>query len=170
MVHIQRKIPEKSGIFLTPHRYQCDVIIWSECRDLNPRPLGPEPSAIPNFATPRKLGYYSADFGICQGVFSPFPGFFRRLGQKPPKHSRDIVKPAGQQLPPCILPACAAATLPGRRRSWGRNRRSRPARRAIGRWSWPGGRKNRRRRRRTCGYRHCRPSRRETASVYPGRG
>ena len=28
---------------------------WSEWRDLNPRPLGPEPSAIPNFATP---GYF----------------------------------------------------------------------------------------------------------------
>ena len=27
--------------------------IWSECRDSNPGPLGPEPSAIPNFATPR---------------------------------------------------------------------------------------------------------------------
>ena len=27
---------------------------WSECRDSNSRPLGPEPSAIPNFATPRK--------------------------------------------------------------------------------------------------------------------
>ena len=26
---------------------------WSEWRDSNPRPLGPEPSAIPNFATPR---------------------------------------------------------------------------------------------------------------------
>ena len=26
---------------------------WSECRESNPRPLGPEPSAIPNFATPR---------------------------------------------------------------------------------------------------------------------
>ena len=25
---------------------------WSEWRDLNPRPLGPEPSAIPSFATP----------------------------------------------------------------------------------------------------------------------
>ena len=23
-------------------------LIWSECRDSNPRPLGPEPSAIPN--------------------------------------------------------------------------------------------------------------------------
>ena len=30
--------------------------IWSECRDSNPRPLGPEPSAIPNFATPRDFG------------------------------------------------------------------------------------------------------------------
>ena len=26
---------------------------WSEYRDSNPRPLGPEPSAIPNFAIPR---------------------------------------------------------------------------------------------------------------------
>ena len=26
---------------------------WSEWRDLNPRPHGPEPCAIPNFATPR---------------------------------------------------------------------------------------------------------------------
>ena len=28
-------------------------LIWSEYRDSNPRPLGPEPSAIPNFAIPR---------------------------------------------------------------------------------------------------------------------
>ena len=27
--------------------------LWSEWRDSNPRPLGPEPSAIPSFATPR---------------------------------------------------------------------------------------------------------------------
>ena len=27
--------------------------MWSEWRDSNPRPLGPEPSAIPSFATPR---------------------------------------------------------------------------------------------------------------------
>ena len=26
---------------------------WSRCRDLNPGPLGPEPSALPNCATPR---------------------------------------------------------------------------------------------------------------------
>ena len=30
-----------------------DAFIWSKCRDSNPRSLGPEPSAIPNFATPR---------------------------------------------------------------------------------------------------------------------
>ncbi len=30
------------------------LFLWSECRDLNPGPLGPEPSAIPSFATPRK--------------------------------------------------------------------------------------------------------------------
>ena len=34
------------------------LLFWSECRDSNPRPLGPEPSAIPNFATPRLLRYY----------------------------------------------------------------------------------------------------------------
>ena len=28
--------------------------LWSEWRDLNSRPLGPEPSALPNCATPRK--------------------------------------------------------------------------------------------------------------------
>ena len=29
------------------------VLTWSEYRDSNPRPLGPEPSAIPSFAIPR---------------------------------------------------------------------------------------------------------------------
>ena len=35
LVHIQRKTPEKSEAFLTPHRYQCDVIIWCSQQDLN---------------------------------------------------------------------------------------------------------------------------------------
>ena len=30
----KRKTPEKSGAFLTPHRYQCDVIIWCGQQDL----------------------------------------------------------------------------------------------------------------------------------------
>ena len=52
---------------------------WSEWRDLNPRPLGPEPSAIPSFATPGssverqatgyrlqpKAGYYYTDNPAC---------------------------------------------------------------------------------------------------------
>ena len=29
------------------------VFVWSRRRDSNPRPLGPEPSALPNCATPR---------------------------------------------------------------------------------------------------------------------
>jgi hypothetical protein len=33
----------------------CSAFGWSERRDSNPGPLGPEPSAIPNFATPRKM-------------------------------------------------------------------------------------------------------------------
>ena len=36
-----------------PLKISAFFLIWSECRDSNPRPLGPEPSAIPSFATPR---------------------------------------------------------------------------------------------------------------------
>ena len=39
--------PKIKGLLKQPFYF------WSECRDSNPRPLGPEPSAIPNFATPR---------------------------------------------------------------------------------------------------------------------
>ena len=45
---LQKKNPQ---IFVLPARKSEDF--WSEWRDSNPRPLGPEPSAIPNFATPR---------------------------------------------------------------------------------------------------------------------
>ena len=45
-MHIQRKIPEKSRTFLTPHRYQCDVIIWCERRDLNPYGITTRPSNV----------------------------------------------------------------------------------------------------------------------------
>ena len=45
---------------LTPEKYEKSVessrfhgFEWSEWRDSNPRPHGPEPCAIPNFATPR---------------------------------------------------------------------------------------------------------------------
>ena len=41
----KEKVPQNNRL-----RY---CFLWSEWRDLNPRPLGPEPSAIPNFATPR---------------------------------------------------------------------------------------------------------------------
>ena len=41
-------------------------LIWSEYRDSNPRPLGPEPSAIPNFAIPRNPIYYNGIFFRCQ--------------------------------------------------------------------------------------------------------
>ena len=45
---LQKKNPQ---IFVLSARKSEDF--WSEWRDSNPRPLGPEPSAIPNFATPR---------------------------------------------------------------------------------------------------------------------
>ena len=41
---------------------------WSEYRDSNPRPLGPEPSAIPNFAIPRKRIYYNEKSIPCQAL------------------------------------------------------------------------------------------------------
>ena len=41
-----KNINKKSVSPIKTHR-------WSECRDSNPGPLGPEPSAIPSFATPR---------------------------------------------------------------------------------------------------------------------
>ena len=41
----KEKVPQNNRL-----RY---CFLWSECRDSNPRSLGPEPSAIPSFATPR---------------------------------------------------------------------------------------------------------------------
>ena len=49
-----------------------DFLIWSEYRDSNPRPLGPEPSAIPNFAIPRSPKYYNENIANCQGLFPEF--------------------------------------------------------------------------------------------------
>ena len=63
-------------------RVLCGTLPWSECRDLNPRPLGPEPSAIPNFATPRKLLYYKQKNAGCQALNSKTPEilrFFRKI-------------------------------------------------------------------------------------------
>ena len=51
IIDMQKKNPQ---IFVLPARKSEDF--WSEWRDSNPRPLGPEPSAIPNFATPRNCG------------------------------------------------------------------------------------------------------------------
>ena len=46
--------------------FQKRLFLWSEYRDSNPRPLGPEPSAIPNFAIPRLPKYYIGKFTVCQ--------------------------------------------------------------------------------------------------------
>ena len=37
----------------TKESFCSPLLFWSEWRDSNPRPLGPEPSALPNCATPR---------------------------------------------------------------------------------------------------------------------
>ncbi len=34
---------------------ECEDFLWSEWRDLNPRPLGPEPSALPAALHPDKF-------------------------------------------------------------------------------------------------------------------
>ena len=54
----KEKVPQNNRL-----RY---CFLWSECRDSNPRPLGPEPSAIPSFATPRRPSYYNGKNGNCQ--------------------------------------------------------------------------------------------------------
>ena len=40
--------------------------LWSRRRDLNPRPLGPEPSALPNCATPRTVNIISNRARFCK--------------------------------------------------------------------------------------------------------
>ena len=43
-------------------------VFWSGLRDSNPRSLGPKPSAIPNFAKPGLLNYYSGYIPEKQGI------------------------------------------------------------------------------------------------------
>ncbi len=67
---------------------------WSRCRDLNPGPLGPEPSALPNCATPRPRAHIRHTHSIEHGStrvkrFPPsvfrlppsllFPAFWQRF-------------------------------------------------------------------------------------------
>ena len=68
--------------------------IWSECRDLNPRPLGPEPSAIPNFATPRKLLYYKQKNAGCQALNSKTPEILRFFRKTHGNGAQDAAFPA----------------------------------------------------------------------------
>ena len=61
---------------------------WSGLRDLNPRSLGPKPSAIPNFAKPGWIRFWRRGFGRCgesTGYYIRFawkmqPPFFGRHG------------------------------------------------------------------------------------------
>lgn len=48
----RKRVKIKDAIIDTLCINDC-VLIWSEWRDSNPRPLGPEPSTLPNCATPR---------------------------------------------------------------------------------------------------------------------
>ena len=60
------------------------LFLWSEWLDLNQRPLGPEPSALPNCATPRFfyricILYPFLLFGKCFYVFIVFSCYFIRF-------------------------------------------------------------------------------------------
>ena len=48
---------------------------WSRWQDLNLRPLRPERSTLPNWATPRQRNYYIIFFDPCQALFSDSPRF-----------------------------------------------------------------------------------------------
>ena len=72
------KVPKTQKNPAEIRRFQPD---WSECRDSNPRPLGPEPSAIPNFATPRQPDYYSENILCCQEQKRSFSQCFAHGGK-----------------------------------------------------------------------------------------
>ena len=73
-------------VFITQVRYEHST--WSGLRDLNPRSLGPKPSAIPNFAKPGWIRFWRRGFGRCgesTGYYIRFawkmqPPFFGRRG------------------------------------------------------------------------------------------
>ena len=69
------------------------LFFWSEWRDLNPRPLPPQGSALPNCATPRLLFCnmrdYTIDDSLCQVLFEKkhflfriFLEFFRHIDKQ----------------------------------------------------------------------------------------
>ena len=57
-------------------------LAWSGLRDLNPRSLGPKPSAIPNFAKPGDIWLCcggTVQHGDCSRVFRKMQHFFEKL-------------------------------------------------------------------------------------------
>ncbi len=61
-----------SGVHIKRRADKRLLVHWSRRRDLNPRPLGPEPSALPNCATPRQLFYYNKRHTVLQAFFIGF--------------------------------------------------------------------------------------------------
>ena len=74
---VESSVNKKSKIL---HRI---LDFWSRRRDLNPRPLGPEPSALPNCATPRRLLYYIKRRSVLQAFLCTRCQVFSKL----PRHS-----------------------------------------------------------------------------------
>ena len=76
-----------STIELHPHK-------WSEQQDLNLRPLGPEPSALPNCATPGRTGLSRISLFIIADYRRNVNTFFEKNSKKvnfPKKHRRQVV-------------------------------------------------------------------------------
>ena len=100
------RIPQDQGLFR-----------WSEWRDLNPRPLGPEPSAIPSFATPRlKISLFiinrncrSVNRKIRKIVFPPVRPFRAFFKQRKPAKNRAAGGPPGS-IPRRTYQSCRRAS------------------------------------------------------------
>ena len=60
------------------HREKSLWVFWSRRRDLNPRPLGPEPSALPNCATPRSFAAIFYSISKAKGICKQFCGAFQK--------------------------------------------------------------------------------------------
>ena len=75
------KIPHTVSSACRRNLLHLQVEGWSGRPDLNWGPLGPEPSALPGYATPRKSRYQISGFRCQRAVLAPETWFIGRDGQ-----------------------------------------------------------------------------------------
>ncbi len=107
---------------------------WSGRRDLNPRPLGPEPSALPGCATPRATSV-SADVpqlinlhelnGMSTGLFFNEPKDYARRGHRASAPSGTIVRASGEVCSKSLR-TLICETGGGMQNQWSNSRTSMP--------------------------------------------